>query len=104
MTKKWKYDSHGEPTNGQRAEWAEAALAAYKSDIKGESGAADTTDIQDLVSDLLHLMEKKFKSGRKEMAQVFAWAFRRYSEETKKKVNSNWAHDTSQRIEESEES
>jgi hypothetical protein len=94
-----KYDSHGEPTNAQRAEWAEATLTAYKSDIKKEGGAADTTDVQDLVSDLLHLMEKKFKSNHKEMVQVFAWAFRRYAEETKKKANSDWAHSVSRWIE-----
>lgn len=103
MSKKWKYDANGEPTNGQRTEWAKAALDAYKNDIKAESGPADTTDIQDLISDLLHLMEKRFEASHEEMVQLFAWAFRRYSEETKKRINSDWAASVAERIEEGEE-
>jgi len=99
VSKKWKYDANGEPTNGQRVNWAEEALRLYKTEIKGESGPAEDTDVQDLVSDLLHLMERKMNLNHGVMVQVFAWAFRRYSEETKKKANSDWAFSVAKWIE-----
>lgn len=51
-------DGDGCPTNGTRAEWAEAGLCGFLA-ATGEADAGDNSDsIGDLIADLLHLCDR----------------------------------------------
>jgi len=70
-----------EPTNAERAAKAKAALYTWRGPY-----VEDESDIQDLISDLLHLAAKRRYNPR-----LVGFAVRRFSEETKNRKWLAWA-------------
>lgn len=59
--------SPGEPTNGRRAGWAEAALDAFQTSVGDAGPAVSEENVRDLLADLLHLCDREGFDGRAEV-------------------------------------
>lgn len=66
-----------EPSNGTRAEWAEAALHAFL-ESTGEADVPDEANIRDLIADLLHLCDRDGIDGEAQVeSALMNWRMER---------------------------
>lgn len=76
MSRKFKFkaaktapDDPEGPNNGQRADWAEAAVHAFL-DATGEAHGDDESAVSDLLADLLHFADKIGADGEVLLARA----------------------------------